>query len=141
MSRDESRRIEEALMKDGRYPLEAYAFLHRGLEYTTQVVHGSVDEDEEDTPSRHVSGRELCEGLRQCALDRWGPLAKPVLNSWNIVRTRDFGEMVYFLISLGALGKQESDSIEDFDDVYDFEEAFGGYRIPLDDADDDDGDA
>jgi uncharacterized repeat protein (TIGR04138 family) len=49
-------------------------------------------------------------------------------------RTRDFGEMVYLMIEIELMGRQESDSIEDFDDVYDFNTAFADYRIALDDT-------
>ena len=74
-------------------------------------------------------------GLRALALEHWGPLAQAVLSSWNIRETRDFGEMVFLQIRMGLMGKQDSDQIEDFDDVYDFHEAFGTYEVPLDEFD------
>lgn len=119
-------RILRAIREDGRYPPEAYEFLQMGLAHTVRQVHGEAAGDE----PRHVSGRELCQGLRQLALERWGLMAKVVLRNWNIRRTRDFGEMVYFLISLGLMGRQESDRLEDFDGVYDFDEAFDNYTVP-----------
>ena len=84
---------------------------------------------------RHVTGQELCCALRELARERWGPLVREVLRSWNIYRTRDFGEMVFFMIELGLMGKQDSDNIADFDDVYDFNEAFGSYTPELDEID------
>ena len=39
-----------------------------------------------DNLNRHVSGRELCWGLRDFALERWGLLARVVLNSWRVRR-------------------------------------------------------
>ena len=84
---------------------------------------------------RLVTGQQLCEGLRALALESWGPLAQTVLNRWKIRGTRDFGEMVFLLIELGLMGKQDSDRVEDFDDVYDFGEAFGAYEIPVDSFD------
>lgn len=129
MPTDPREKLLQAIREDGRYPPEAYQFLHDGLEYTTRRVFGEQAPDE----SQHVSGQQLCEGLRDLALERWGALAKVVLGSWNIRRTRDFGEMVYFLIGLGLMGRQESDRIEDFDDVYDFDEAFDSYHIACDD--------
>ena len=116
-----------AVLADGRYPPEAYQFLHDGLEHTTRQVVGDPAPDQ----PHHVSGQRLCEGLRDLARERWGLLAKVVLDSWNIHRTRDFGEMVYFLIRLRLMGMQDSDRIEDFDEVYDFEQAFDTYTIPL----------
>jgi uncharacterized repeat protein (TIGR04138 family) len=117
-----------AIRDDGRYAPDAYEFLHAGLEYTTTKLHSR----EISVEPQHVSGQELCEGLREFALLRWGYLAKAVLQHWSVRRTRDFGEMVYFLIDLKLMGRQDSDRIEDFDDVYDFDAAFDCYSIPLD---------
>jgi uncharacterized repeat protein (TIGR04138 family) len=74
--------------------------------------------------NRHISGRELCWGLRDFALKRWGMLARVVLESWNIRTSRDFGRIVFGFIELDMMQKQADDSIEDFDDIYTFEEAF-----------------
>lgn len=120
-------RIERAIRQDGRYSPEAFDFLHRGLELATRLKHGP---NARRTP-RHVSGQELCHTLRALALQMWGPLAREVLRQWNVHRTRDFGEMVYLLIELDLMGRQDSDDIADFDDVYDFRTAFGSYEIPL----------
>jgi len=125
--------LEQAIREDGRYPPAAYEFLRRGLDYTTRMVYGN---DPPEGP-RHVSGQQLCHGLRALALELWGPLAPAVLRNWNIHTTRDFGEMVFLLVRLGVLGKQDSDRIEDFDNVYDFDEAFRHYEIPLERADGD----
>ncbi len=123
-----ARRIEQAIREDGRYPPEAFEFLQRGLEYATRMVYGA------DVPEgpRHVTGQQLCEGLRRLALETWGPLAPMVLRRWNIRTTRDFGEMVFLLVNMQLMGKQDSDRIEDFDDVYEFDEAFASYEIPTD---------
>jgi uncharacterized repeat protein (TIGR04138 family) len=84
---------------------------------------------------RHVSGEELCHGLRELALRRWGLLASTVLRSWNIRCTRDFGLLVFELIRQGRLQKQPGDSIEEFEDVYDFRAAFDDpFQIELDSA-------
>lgn len=120
--------VARRVVADGRWPLEAYEFLQQGLALTAARLHG----DAAAGASRHVSGQQLCEGLRDYALHRWGPLARETLRRWRIQKTRDFGEMVYVLIGAGWFGKQESDRIEDFDDVYDFDAAFAEYQIPLD---------
>lgn len=73
---------------------------------------------------RHINGRELAEGMRELALDRFGPMARTVLEYWGIRSTRDLGDMVFALVECGVLIKQDGDSPEDFDDVFDFEEAF-----------------
>jgi uncharacterized repeat protein (TIGR04138 family) len=51
-------------------------------------------------------------------------MAKVVLNSWGVYTTGDFGEIVYNWIRLGEMKKSEHDRREDFDDVFDFNEAF-----------------
>jgi len=79
-----------------------------------------------DKLNRHISGRELCWGLRDFALQRWGMLARTVLETWNIKGTRDFGKIVFGFIDLDMMRKQPDDRIEDFDDVFEFREAFDG---------------
>ncbi|GIW70647.1 MAG: hypothetical protein KatS3mg102_0189 [Planctomycetota bacterium] len=71
-----------------------------------------------------MTGQELCAGLRDLALEKFGPLARTVLRQWGVHRTRDFGEMVFDLIRIGLMGKTDTDTIEDFDEVYAFDEAF-----------------
>jgi uncharacterized repeat protein (TIGR04138 family) len=121
-------RIERAIREDGRYAPEAFNFLQEGLDLAARLKYGP----QPGKPRRHVTGQELCEALRSLALKNWGPLAGEVLRRWNIRRTRDFGEMVYLMINVGVMGRQESDDIGDFDDVYDFGSAFSTYQIPLD---------
>ena len=63
-------------------------------------------------------------------------MASVVLKNWNVTTTRDFGALVYNLIEIGEMTKSETDRLEDFEDVYDFEEVFQrSYVITLaDDA-------
>ncbi|MCO6438304.1 MAG: hypothetical protein J5J06_14510 [Phycisphaerae bacterium] len=74
--------------------------------------------------NRHVSGRELCWGLRDFAVLRWGMMARSVLESWNIRGTKDFGRIVFGFIEFDMMQKQDCDRIEDFDSVFEFGEAF-----------------
>lgn len=113
----------------GTYPAEAYDFIQRGLSFTVQKIHGTaVDPD----ASRHVSGQQLCEGLRDFALTQWGFLARTVLRRWNITSTLDFGRIVFALIEAGQMQKTPDDSVEDFRNLYDFRAAFeSGYRIQM----------
>ena len=132
MDADAARRFEEVIRRDGRYPLAAYEFLHRGLELTTRLVYG---EEPAEGP-RHVTGQQLCEGLRRLALEQWGSLAQEVLARWNIRTTRAFGGMVLLLVNAGLRGKRGAGRIDDFDEVYDFADAFGTYEINLDEESD-----
>ncbi len=80
--------------------------------------------------NRHVSGRELCWGFRDFAFKRWGMLARLVLTGWSINSTRDFGAIVFGFIDFNLMQKQEGDHVEDFDDVFEFDEAFDeSFRI------------
>jgi len=114
--------IREILSKAGPYPLQAYEFVRQGLAHTVATVHGEGESAAEE--SRHVSGQQLCLGLRDFALRRYGMLARTVLGRWGIHKTDDFGAMVFALIDAGLLRKTDEDSLDDFRAVYDFHEAF-----------------
>ena len=103
---------------DPRYHRDAYFFLREALDHTVQLRKRKVGE------VGHVSGPQLCEGIRQVALKSFGPMVPTVFEYWGVRKTDDFGEMVWSLIELGVFGKTDSDSREDFNAVYDFEEAF-----------------
>ncbi len=124
---DLHRRLHSARRDLGDYPFEAYGFVQRGLAYTIQKRHGPSAPHEKP---RHVSGQELCNGLREFALEQWGRLSRIVLNHWNIHTTLDFGRIVFSLVQKQVLSTTESDSIEDFRGVYDFKAEFeSNYRI------------
>ena len=109
------------------YPREAFDFVRRGLTYTVDRVHAA---QKDPKASRHVSGAQLCEGLREFAIMQWGYLARAVLRRWNITRTEDFGRIVFTLVESGEMSRTDDDTIEDFSRVYDFAKAFeAGYRI------------
>jgi uncharacterized repeat protein (TIGR04138 family) len=73
---------------------------------------------------RHLTGQELSLGIKDYVLQQFGPLARTVLEYWGIKTTFDFGKIVYYLIDAKLMTKTEEDSIDDFKDVYDFDEAF-----------------
>lgn len=80
--------------------------------------------------NRHVTGQQLCEAIREIALERWGLMARNVLTRWNITCTEDIGVIVFALVENGWLQKQPTDRIEDFEHVFSFSEAFDHhYRI------------
>jgi uncharacterized repeat protein (TIGR04138 family) len=100
--------------RNPRYRPQAYVFVLAAL----HTVVASLDEP------RHVSGRELADGVRRLALERFGLMARAVLGHWGIHTTEDLGGIVFELVDCGILIKQEGDSEDDFRDVFDFEEAF-----------------
>ena len=54
-----------------------------------------------------------------------------VFDCWGIRTTRDFGEIVYHLIGKQILTQSSRDRIDDFDDVYEFSDAFRDVIKPL----------
>jgi uncharacterized repeat protein (TIGR04138 family) len=120
--------LEEIVEEVGVYSVDAYRFVQEGLSFAVQHVHGDGCDPE---TGRHISGQQLCEGLREYALARWGLLAGIVLARWGITATMDFGRIVFVLIEHGMLQKTDDDTIDDFRNVYDFRTAFEQkYRIP-----------
>ncbi len=108
------------------FPEEAYAFVREGLSHTVRLIHGDVQRDSGRIPEDrfHVSGQQLCMGLRDMAIERYGMLARTVLNKWGVRRTDDFGVMVYSMIDREELRSSERDCFDDFCGVFDFEESF-----------------
>lgn len=109
----------------GPYPPEAFLFVQEGLHETSENLFDREGLMSGPEGNRHVTGQQLCLGLRDYALRQYGLLARTVLDHWNIRRTEDFGRIVFALVDAGLLRKTDQDSIEDFAGVYDFDEVFG----------------
>jgi len=69
---------------------------------------------------RHLTGQDLCEAIRQFALNQFGFMTLAVFNQWGITQTTDFGNIVYNMIDAGLMRKSAHDKRTDFDGVYDF---------------------
>ncbi|MCP3916399.1 MAG: hypothetical protein GY711_12650 [bacterium] len=114
--------------KDGRYKLEAYQFLFDSLDQAVRLA----GRDKAEGNERHVTGQELLAGMREHALNLFGPLAAQVWRSWGVHETLDWGKIVFLLVEAKLLNRQEEDTIEDFRDGFDFDTAFvDGYRPVL----------
>ena len=120
--------LEKIAREDGRFSLRAVRFVYEGLGLSRQCSdtagYTAPFLPSEEGKGAHVTGQRLCEGLRKLAVEKWGRLAVLVLNSWNIKATRDFGEIVYLMIKNKWMSAQPTDSIDDFNDVYDFKTVF-----------------
>ena len=112
--------------RDPRYDPEAYLFIRESLDFTVRNLERPAEGEK-----RHVSGQELLEGIRQYALQEFGPMALTVLNTWGIRQTEDFGNIVFNLVEAGKLGETDDDRLEHFADGYDFHEAFAGPFLPV----------
>ena len=111
--------LDSITAADPRYQRDAYVFLRDALDYTTKQ-----QKKAKGASVRHVAGPELLEGVRLYALKEFGPLVVTVLSYWGIKNTEDIGHMVFNLIGAGIFGKTEEDSITDFKNIFDFQEAF-----------------
>ncbi len=107
--------VEEICKTDKRYKPDSYEFLMQALHYTQGKLKVKT----------HITGRQLLEGIREFAIEQYGPMAKTVLKHWGITHTEDFGCIVFNMVGKRLLSKTEEDSLNDFKDVYDFEAVFG----------------
>lgn len=120
------------------YELGAFLFVQRGLEFTVKRIHGErakkaelddLDDDDVESSSRHVSGQQLCMGLRDFAKREYGLMARSVLARWRIHRSEDFGRIVFAMVDAGLMHKTPDDTLADFIDVFSFDEAFSEHLL------------
>jgi uncharacterized repeat protein (TIGR04138 family) len=137
--------VQAIVRRDPRFRPEAYHFLLEALDHTlgrgrTGTATGKAPAPAPSTatsdamgaargatvppPVWNVTGRDLLEGFRDLALERYGALAREVLRTWGIVRTGDVGAVVFNLVESGLLQKTATDSPADYHEVFDFETAF-----------------
>lgn len=138
--------LQEVVDSLGVYPVDAFRFVEEGLSFTVERLNpAQVSPGRTPAPGsaasrtarpmrapepKHISGQQLCEGLRDYALSQWGMMARTVLIRWRVNCTLDFGKIVYALIDAGHMQKTDQDSVDDFRDVYEFKAAFErDYRI------------
>ena len=111
--------IDNIVARDRRFDPQAYLFLKDALDFTLKrAAEGNGG------AARHVTGQELVEGFRDLALQEFGPMASTLMEVWGIRSSRHIGEMVFHLIDEQMFGRQDSDSLDDFDGVIDFDDAF-----------------
>ena len=126
------------LARDPRYTIHAYEFVFESLEFTKSLkvkARARMKARGRKSTSRHVSGRELCEGVKRLALRDYGLMAQAVLARCGIRSTSDVGNIVYNLIESGDFQRSPTDSRSDFDDVFDFDVALSrDYVMPLDEV-------
>jgi uncharacterized repeat protein (TIGR04138 family) len=111
--------LDQILARDTRFSRDAYNFVREALDFTQKTVgkdaRGAI---------RHVSGQELLEGIRQFALQQFGPMTVTVFEDWGVKSCRDFGEIVFNMVENSLLAKTEKDTRDDFQNGYDFTDAF-----------------
>lgn len=114
--------LETICGKDSRYSPDAYDFVLEALSFTQKKY----------KRSKHVTGKELLEGIKILLMEEFGTMSLTVLKHWGVTSTEDFGNIVFNLVNSKVLSKTEEDTLEDFRNVYDFSEVFDkGYRRGL----------
>jgi uncharacterized repeat protein (TIGR04138 family) len=129
--------LAEVVRRDSRYQYEAYEFLYEALNHTQKILGRLPAGEGTEGAERqhHVSGPELLAGIRDLALQEFGLMARTVFRMWGIQSTDDFGEIVFNLVEAGLMSKTDSDTRQDFHEVYDLDQALvAGYRIELEEA-------
>ena len=114
MQTDFDSKLREVVARDGRYAVNAYRFIYEALDHTIKGL----------GRRGHVTGRQLLEGIREFALEQLGGLAPMVFHQWGVRKTNDFGNIVFNLVNAELMSRSETDSLEDFNDVYDFRTVF-----------------
>ena len=118
------KKLEKIIKQDPRYKADAYEFVMQALWFTQKKLNRKD----------HVSGQELLEGVREFGLEQFGPMTKSVFQHWGVESTVDFGEIVFNMVDKGLMKKTETDKIEDFKNIYDFNEVldvFHKRKYPL----------
>lgn len=117
--------VQGVILHDSRYDIGAYYFLKDALDFTVKQVM-----DNNDGEHRHVSASELIHGFRDLALEEFGPMASTMMSEWGIKTNNDIGVMVFLLIKEGAFGKQDSDTEEDFTNIFNLLETLDAPFLP-----------
>ncbi len=111
--------LDKILAANPRYARDAYHFLRESLDFTQKLI-----SKENKGKVRHVTGQELLDGIRQHALQQFGPMTVTVFAEWGVTNCKDFGEMVFNMVESSLLAKTEKDSRADFQAGYGFSDAF-----------------
>jgi len=116
--------LPHILAKDPRYHHDAYHFVRDALDFTQKQA------TKDSKRPHHVTGQQLLAGIREFALQQFGPMCLTVFEEWGLRNCQDFGEIVFNMIEIGLLAKTETDSRADFAGGYDFHEAFRDPFLP-----------
>lgn len=119
MSNETQEKIRELVRDDPRYRAEAYMFTLEALNFTLEEMKKAGHEG-------HIDGKQLLHGMRDYGRRLFGFLGCAVFREWGVTETADFGEIVFRLVDAQLLSKQETDSKDDFEGVFDLAAAFEG---------------
>lgn len=140
--------LERLVESDPSWPYEAYEFVLSSLDLASQDFQENhtfgLEEDSDESSasaesgkhsgSSHVDGRQIALAARKLAQDEFGQMATVVFSQWRIRSTMDLGSIIFKLIEIGLLNKNENDSVADFEGVYSIPgELLDGFEIQIHD--------
>jgi len=111
--------VEQIIDEDPRFSGEAYAFISDAVLYTSQKLQA-----DDSSKKKHITGKELLDGIKEFALQEFGPIAPEVLRHWGLNDSMSIGHVVFNMVNKNLLGKSQEDSLEDFKGGFDFDRAF-----------------
>ena len=117
--------VEQIVRYDTRYAVEAYSFISDAVLYTTRKK-----EAESRMQKRHISGKELLQGIKEFAVEQFGPIAPEVLRYWGLNNSLAIGNVVFNMVNKKLLGKSQEDTIDDFRVEFDFDSEFAKPFLP-----------
>lgn len=106
--------MDRIRLHEKRFDERAYLFVLAALEFCQQRL----------PERRHISGRELSCACRDLAIERFGVVARLVLEHWGVRSSADIGDVVFTLVELDLLLSQPDDRREEFVGAFDFDDAF-----------------
>lgn len=109
--------VELIIKKHPEYRADAYFFLHDTLQF-------SLKRRRKKAASAYLTTQELMDGFRLKVLQDFGPMSMTLLNYWGIKKCEDIGQMIFYLVEAGVLGKTQSDTLSSFSNIFDFEKEF-----------------
>jgi len=117
--------VDRIIAEDPRYHRDVYAFVRDALDFTVKQ-----QKKNREGVSRHVTPIQLLDGIRIYALKEFGPMVSTVFTYWNVLSCEDLGYIVFNMIRKEILGKNDSDTLDQFREGYDFHEAFVAPFLP-----------
>src|SRR5512143_854058 len=96
--------LDLILAKDSRYHRDAYHFLREALDHTQQQA------TKQTKGPHHVTGQQLLGGIREFALQQFGPICRTVFAEGGLNNCQYLGEIVFNMVEVGLLAKPENDS-------------------------------
>ena len=117
--------VKSVISLDQRFDIGAYYFLKDALDFTVKRAM-----DSNDGQHRHVTASELLHGFRDLALQEFGPMASTMMSEWGVTECSNIGDMVFKLIEEGVFGKQDSDTPEDFANIFPLQEILAAPFLP-----------